>query len=83
MVKVGDYTIENTYQGGYNTLDPNKAYSNNFTGYRTDFGKIGITTNPQIANQIKDVSEKEMSEANKSDSLKFISKEAKMHYYND
>ena len=32
MAKEGGYTIENVYQGGYSTLDPNKAYSTNFTG---------------------------------------------------
>ncbi len=55
---MADYKINNIYQGGYSTLDPNKAYSNNFTGYRVDFGKIGISTNPQTANQIKEVSDK-------------------------
>lgn len=53
-----DYKIENLYQGGYNTLDPNKSYASDFTGYRVDFGKLGISTNPQTANQIKEVSDK-------------------------
>ena len=58
MAKQGDYTFNNIYQGGYSTLDPNKAYSNNFTGYRTDPAKLGVTTNPQTANVIGDVSSK-------------------------
>lgn len=55
---MADYKINNIYQGGYSTLDPNKAYSNQFTGYRASMSKVGITTNPQTANQIKDVSDK-------------------------
>lgn len=58
MAKEGGYTIENIYQGGYSTLDPNKAYSNTFTGYRTNVGSLGLTTNPQTANQLKEVSDK-------------------------
>ncbi len=58
MAKIGGYTIENTYQGGYSSLDPNKAYSNSFTGYRTNVGSLGITTNPNTANQLKEVSDK-------------------------
>ncbi|MCX6750346.1 MAG: hypothetical protein NTZ83_02730, partial [Candidatus Pacearchaeota archaeon] len=58
MAKEGGYTIENVYQGGYSTLDPNKAYFNTFTGYRANAGSLGITTDPRTANQIKDVSTK-------------------------
>ena len=58
MNNLADYKINNIYQGGYSTLDPNKAYSNQFTGYRASMSKVGITTNPQTANQIKDVSDK-------------------------
>jgi len=54
----GDYTIENVYQGGYSTLDPDKAYLNNFTGYRTSAGSLGLTTDPRTANIIKDASSK-------------------------
>jgi hypothetical protein len=54
----GDYKVENVYMGGYTTLDPNKAYSNSFTGYRVNAGSLGITTDPRTANQIKDVSTK-------------------------
>ena len=55
---MADYKVNNFYQGGYSTLDPDKAYSNDFTGYRTELSKLGITTNPQTANQIKEVSDK-------------------------
>ncbi len=58
MVKGGGYTIENVYQGGYNTLDPNKAYSNSFTGYRASVGSLGLTTNPNTVHQLKEVSDK-------------------------
>jgi len=58
MTEKGDYTIENIYQGGYSTLDPNKAYSSNFTGYRTNVGSLGLTTDPRTANIIKDASTK-------------------------
>jgi hypothetical protein len=54
----GDYKIENVYQGGYSTLDPNKAYSSNFTGYRTGAGSLGLTTDPRTANIVKDASTK-------------------------
>ncbi len=46
------------YLGGYSSLDPNKSYSNPFTGYRTSAGSFGITTDPRTANQIKEVSSK-------------------------
>jgi len=55
---MGDYTIENVYQGGYSTLDSNKAYSSSFTGYRTNAGSLGLTTDPRTANIIKDASTK-------------------------
>jgi len=58
MAKEGDYTIENVYQGGYSTLDPNKAYSNTFTGYRVNAGSLGFTTDPRTANIVKDASTK-------------------------
>jgi sugar phosphate isomerase/epimerase len=53
-----DYKIENVYLGGYSSLDPNKAYSNSFTGYRATAGSLGLTTDPRTANQIKDASTK-------------------------
>lgn len=46
------------YQGGYSTLDPDKSYSNNFTGHRISMKKLGISTNPGTMNQIKEVSDK-------------------------
>ena len=58
MAEEGGYTIENIYQGGYSSLDPNKAYFNSFTGYRANAGSLGITTDPRTANMIKDASAK-------------------------
>jgi len=55
---MGDYNIENVYQGGYSTLDPNKAYSSSFTGYRSNAGSVGLATDPRTANILKDVSTK-------------------------
>lgn len=55
---MADYKINNFYQGGYSTLDPNKAYSNTFTGYRVPITDLSISTNPQTANQIKEVTDK-------------------------
>ncbi|MFA5953401.1 MAG: TIM barrel protein [Candidatus Pacearchaeota archaeon] len=56
MAKTSDYTINNTYQGGYSSLKP--GYGENFTGVRANAGSFGITTNPQTANIIKDASTK-------------------------
>jgi sugar phosphate isomerase/epimerase len=53
-----DYKIENIYQGGYSSLDPNKAYSNSFTGYRANAGSIGLATDYRTANILKDASTK-------------------------
>ncbi len=71
MVKKGGYIIENVYQGGYSTLDPNKAYSNSFTGYRANVGSLGITTNPGTMNQVKEVSDK-LSSGLKNIEIEFI-----------
>jgi hypothetical protein len=54
----GDYRVDNLYQGGYSTLDPNKSYANNFTGYRAGAGSLGLTTDPRTANIVKDASTK-------------------------
>jgi sugar phosphate isomerase/epimerase len=70
----GDYKIENVYQGGYSSLDPNKAYSNSFTGYRTNAGSLGLTTDPRTANQIKDASAK-LSSGVKQIELALVSSE--------
>ena len=74
MAEKGDYKIESIYQGGYSTLDPNKAYSNSFTGYRTNVSSLGITTNPATANQIKEVSDK-LSGGLKNIEVEFLSPE--------
>ncbi len=57
MAKEGGYTIENVYQGGYSSLDPNKAYSTNFIGYRINPSELGAPTKPDTANQIQQVSQ--------------------------
>ena len=54
---MGEYRM-NEYQGGWNSLDPDKAYSNDFTGYRANASMLGITTDPRMANQIKSAAEK-------------------------
>lgn len=51
-----NYVIENIYQGGYSSLAPD--YGSLFTGYRTDIGKIGLSTDPRTANVLKEFSEK-------------------------
>lgn len=53
-----DYKIENLYQGGYSSLDPDKAYSSGFTGYRTNPSEISMGTDPRTANVLKEVSTK-------------------------
>jgi hypothetical protein len=55
MAQKEGYIIENVYQGGYSTLDPTKAYSTNFTGYRVRAGEVGAPTKPDTANQIQQV----------------------------
>ena len=56
MEKRGSYTL-GEYQGGYSTLDPNKAYGTDFTGYRTKASLMGATTKPDTANQIQQVNQ--------------------------
>jgi len=58
MAKEGGYVIENIYQGGYSSLDPNKAYSGSFTGYRSNAGSVGLTTDYRTANILQDISTK-------------------------
>ena len=58
MAKVGGYKINEIYQGGYSSLDPEKAYSNNLGGYHIASGSLGMTTDPRTANIIKDASTK-------------------------
>jgi sugar phosphate isomerase/epimerase len=55
---LADYKINNIFQGGYSSLDPNKSYSSTFTGYRVPMSDLGISTDPRTANQIKEVSDK-------------------------
>ena len=54
MEKSG-YFIDNVYQGGYSSLDPNKSYGNVFSGYRVTQG-LGMSTDARTANIIKEVS---------------------------
>lgn len=73
MIKMGDYRMSE-YQGGYNSLDPNKAYSNSFTGYRTTVGSLGMTTDPRSPNIIKEASAK-LSSGVKNVELALVSPE--------
>lgn len=52
----GGYEINNFYQGGYSSLDPNKGEL--FSGYHGKAGHLSTTTDPRTANLIKDVSGK-------------------------
>ena len=56
MVKEGEYTINNLYQGGYSSLSP--SYGDIFTGYSVSAGSLGITTDPRSANILKEASSK-------------------------
>jgi sugar phosphate isomerase/epimerase len=49
-----DYHLEDIYQGGYSTLDPNTG----FTGYRIPAGQLGIATDPRTANIVQEVATK-------------------------
>jgi len=51
-----NYKINDLYQGGYSSLDPNQG--NNFTGYRIPAGGFGIPTDPRTANILQDASQK-------------------------
>ena len=53
---MGDYNIENIYQGGYSSFK--SSYGDAFTGYHANAGELGLTTNPRNANIIKEVSDK-------------------------
>jgi len=55
MAKEGGYTIDDIYQGGYSSLNPER-YGNIFTGYRVDSGSLGMSTDARTANIIKEVS---------------------------
>ena len=49
----GNYTINNIYQGGYSSLEPN--YGDIFTGYHVSARELGAPTKPDTANQIQQV----------------------------
>jgi len=49
-----DYHLEDIYQGGYSTLDPNTG----FVGYRIPAGQLGIATDPRTANILQEVATK-------------------------
>jgi len=74
MAKEGDYKINEIYQGGYSSLDPEKAYGTNFTGYHMAGASLGITTDPRTANIIKDASTK-LSSGAKQIELSLVSPE--------
>jgi sugar phosphate isomerase/epimerase len=50
------YEINNIYQGGYSSLNP--EYGNVFSGYRASTKTMGLTTDPRTANILQDVSAK-------------------------
>ena len=56
---MADYHLEDIYQGGYSTLDPNSG----FKGYRLPSYKIGLATDPRTANILQEVSAKLQSGA--------------------
>jgi sugar phosphate isomerase/epimerase len=47
------YKISDIYQGGYNSLDPNKGMY--FSGAYSPASAVGTSTNPSIANQIGEI----------------------------
>jgi hypothetical protein len=53
---MGDYKIEDIYQGGYSSFKP--TYGDVFTGYRASAGSLGLTTDPRTANVLQDASVK-------------------------
>lgn len=55
-IKKGDYKIENLYQGGYSSLNPD--YGSIFTGYRTGSSTLGVATDPRVANVLQEISNK-------------------------
>ena len=72
MEKEG-YFIDNVYQGGYSSLDPNKSYGNVFSGYRVTQG-LGMSTDARTANIVKEVS-KNLSAGAKTVELTQVSPE--------
>ena len=51
----GEYTIKNIYSGGYSAFKPTALSSGN---YPIQTGSLGMTTNPQNANILQEISEK-------------------------
>tara|TARA_Y100000034_G_scaffold48778_1_gene60327 strand:+ start:230 stop:2038 length:1809 start_codon:yes stop_codon:yes gene_type:complete len=51
-----NYKIEDIYQGGYSSLNPEGGEV--FTGYRATVNKLGVSTDPRTANILKEVSDK-------------------------
>src|SRR5688572_22042320 len=67
---MADYTINDIYQGGYSSLEPN--YGSVFSGYRLkDTSTIGVSSDPRTANVLKDVSDK-LASGQKVIELSFI-----------
>ncbi len=58
---MGEYHLEDIYQGGYSSLDPNAS----FKGYRLPSYHIGLAGDPRTANILQDVSQKLQSGATK------------------
>jgi hypothetical protein len=56
MAKIDDYQIENVYQGGYSSLNPDEG--DFFTGYRMPIGNIGAPTGIQTANVLKEINQR-------------------------
>jgi len=56
MTKVGDYKIDNFYQGGYSSLSPN--YGDLFSGYRIPIKDLGSPTSVQSANILKEMNQR-------------------------
>ena len=56
MVKREEYNINDFYQGGYSSLDP-ETYSPSgvYTGHKIPSGQLGAPTKPDVANQIAQV----------------------------
>ncbi|MFZ1971094.1 MAG: TIM barrel protein [Candidatus Nanoarchaeia archaeon] len=58
---MGDYHIEDIYQGGYSSLDSNSGMY--YKGGRPNAGQFGMATDPRVANILSEVSTKLQSGA--------------------
>lgn len=55
---VKEFKVSDMYQGGFDSLDPNKAYDSPFFGYHAkSAGVLGAPTKPDTANQIQQVTQ--------------------------